>query len=496
MVDLPDDMPQYDIMFHDVTHTDKDNKVRFSPEMAAEAAINQLGLVFDGNIIWRYDKGVYVPDGVRVVNRVLNAVCGDYYTIRNRNETIAKIQYKLAEVDEFNPNPYLFGVENGVINLETGEFRDYRPEDLITLKSPVKYDKNAICPNIDKFLWDITEDDQRVATIKDAFVSAMIGKPLRTIYIWIGRGRNGKGILGHLFEGFFGKDQIGTVDIEAWDRDKFASNVVFNTRVVYASETQGSTIKTNKLKSVSGGDITRIEEKYGKPFMYRPHCTVVMDTNDPPKFNDESPGWKERLRPVKFPYRFVANPTDDTQKRDDPNILNRILAPSELSGFLNILMKLAQESIANGCNMQRVSSEDIDHEMYGEASHTVSSFFDRFCGYDSNIKPDSINANQSFAATEFLYIFYERYCEILDVAPKNQRSFTKYIKSELGLSSGRVRNCINPVTGEIDGTARRGFYGINFNFVMFKKADPKLKLHPMQNLITEQEEIACTGCTI
>lgn len=481
-----------DITANDVVYKSEDNKTKFSPTKAAQAAVSCYKTILCENEVWYFDRpsGIYKPGAIFHIKQEMEEMVSKYFTIHLGNEMEEKIKLRSRSIDTFNPDPYKFPVANGIIDLKTGKLIPYKGDgsELINIKSPVIYDENAKCPNIDAFLRNITEGEESVETIKDAFVSAMLGKALRAIYIWIGRGRNGKGVLSHLFEEFFGENQIGSTDIEQLDRDKFATSIIYNKRIVYASETQGSTTKTRKLKTISGGDLTGIEFKYRKPFMYRPYCTIIMDSNDPPKFNDESPGWRERLRPVIFPYHFVGNPQQPMEKLDDPNIIDRITTPSELSGFLNVLVELAKEFVANGCQLKRVSSIDDDAALYDERSHTISSFFDRFCEYDSNIRPDIGNADRSFAATEFLYIFYNRYCELLSVAPKNQRSFTKYITSELGLSKGRIRDCINPITGELDGTARRGFYGINFSFVKFKKFDSAVALYPMQNLETVQNE--------
>ena len=49
-------------------------------------------------------------------------------------------------------NPYLLGVQNGVIDLETFEFREARREDYVTMYCNVHYDPRAKCPKWLKFL--------------------------------------------------------------------------------------------------------------------------------------------------------------------------------------------------------------------------------------------------------------------------------------------------------------------------------------------------------
>ena len=473
-------------------------KLTFSPTKAAKAAVCYYKTILCEGEIWWFDRtaGIYKPGAIFHIKQEMEELVSEHFTIHLGNEMAEKIKLRSRAIDTFNSDPYKFPVANGIIDLKTGKLIPYKGDgsELINMKSPVTFNESAICPNIESFFKNVTEDKESIETIKDAFVSAMLGKALRAIYIWIGRGRNGKGVLSNLFESFFGKDQVVGADLEQFDRNKFASSSIYNKRIVYASETQGIAVKTGKLKMISGGDKIQGEVKYRPSFQFRSFATVILDSNDPPKFNDQSPGWKERLRPVVFPYHFVSSPQTSLEKHDDSNILDKITTEKELSGFLNVLVELAKEFIANGCQLKRVLSTDADAELYDERSHTVSAFFDRFCEYDV-IQPDMVQAEKSFASTKVLYIFYERFCELLSVSPKNQRSFVKYIKNDFGLVPGRVRNCIDPRTGEMDGKTHRGFYGINFNFIKFRNFDSGTGLYPMRNLETVQSQCETTNST-
>src|SRR5262249_42858880 len=48
--------------------------------------------------------------------------------------------------EKWDADPWLLGVANGVIDLRTGRLRQARPEDRITLYSPVAFNAAAKCP--------------------------------------------------------------------------------------------------------------------------------------------------------------------------------------------------------------------------------------------------------------------------------------------------------------------------------------------------------------
>jgi len=59
------------------------------------------------------------------------------------------------ETEELDTDPYLLNVQNGTIDLRTGELREHRQEDLITRIADVEYNPNAACPIWKKFLMEI-----------------------------------------------------------------------------------------------------------------------------------------------------------------------------------------------------------------------------------------------------------------------------------------------------------------------------------------------------
>src|SRR5262249_40034706 len=53
--------------------------------------------------------------------------------------------------EQLDADPWLLNVQNGTIDLRTGQLRDHRPEDLITKIAPVFYDAKASCPTWEAF---------------------------------------------------------------------------------------------------------------------------------------------------------------------------------------------------------------------------------------------------------------------------------------------------------------------------------------------------------
>jgi len=73
--------------------------------------------------------------------------------------------------------------------LETGELLEYSPDMYITMKSPIRYDPNAKCPNIINYFRTTFKTEGDILTIIDLFVMLSCVKPKRCISVsrWPGR---------------------------------------------------------------------------------------------------------------------------------------------------------------------------------------------------------------------------------------------------------------------------------------------------------------------
>ena len=95
---------------------------------------------------------------------------------------------------ELDTNPWLLNCPNGTVDLETGELREHRQEDLITKMCPIEYDFSAECPRFPKFLRRIFDDNEEVMSfIQRAFGYALTGVVSeKAVFCFLFYGNNGK----------------------------------------------------------------------------------------------------------------------------------------------------------------------------------------------------------------------------------------------------------------------------------------------------------------
>jgi len=248
------------------------------------------------------------------------------------------------DADAFDTNAAVFNCANGTIDLDTGKFREHRPDDLCSMQSPVKFDAQADCPRWRRFLEEIFLDDRDLI----AFIQRAIGYSLsgftdeQVFLILHGDGSNGKSELLFILDQIFGNYlRAANVDTFMDDRPQGGHNEdiarLRGCRLVTTTETE----KTRRLaeglvKRLTGGDRITASFKHERTFEFMPRFKVWLAANHKPQINGTDYGIWRRILLVPFGAKFVKHgiPLDgENQFRIDLNL--RYDLRRELPGILN-----------------------------------------------------------------------------------------------------------------------------------------------------------------
>ncbi|MDD3906418.1 MAG: phage/plasmid primase, P4 family [Candidatus Omnitrophica bacterium] len=449
----------------------KIEKVTFSPDKAADAISQYLRIISTPDErIWVYSEGIYKPNGETLIDQVLDQVAGDKYSIRAAKEVHRKIVLRtLEEFSVFDTNPYLFAVDNGVIDTKTGNFLEHSPEYCLTLKSPITYDPSAHCPIIAGFLKDSLGSEDNILSALDILTAKTTTLNFEYFAAAIGGGSNGKSILEELIRKFFGDDQVAEVEIATLTQNKFDKIQLYGKRFLINSEVSGDVKESRTIKAISGGMRIDADQKNKNHVQFRPHCFIFIDTNNPPRFSDNTHGFARRLVKIDFPYKFVDEPVLPNEKQRDPELLNKMAQPGELSGLLNLL-------IANACRVlpqkkihQRGSGQELAEE-YDLQSNTIAAFYDKF------IEEAGLASWISSTAT---YECYKDFCKKINASPVRDRDFFAYAKKHFRAIKGRETT----PTGKI-----RVFYGLDFDDEKYKSFINRTIIGPSLDQQEQQQD--------
>lgn len=233
--------------------------------------------------------------------------------------------------DEWDRDKWLLGVANGVVDLRTGEFREARKKDYITLSTGVEYDPRATCPRFNEFLSEVFNSDKGLID----YIQRAVGYSLtgfvqeHCLFLCYGTGRNGKSVLLNTISAVLGDYAAGT-PFSTFEMNYATSTndlaALRGKRFVSARETQEARrLNEARVKAVTGGDPITSRFLYAEFFTYYPQFKVWLAVNHKPIIRDTSEGMWSRVRLIPFTVSFWG--------REDKTLDEKL--NQELSGILN-----------------------------------------------------------------------------------------------------------------------------------------------------------------
>ncbi|MHB1668838.1 DNA primase family protein [Thiomonas sp.] len=237
-------------------------------------------------------------------------------------------QSKLDEDD------MLLGVQNGVIDLETGAFRDGQAGDFITRQAGCEWrgdETETSCPRWEQFLAEIQPDPDVRWWLQKFIGYCLTGSTKEQIFpIFQGKGKNGKSVLMTIMTKLLGS-YAETVQFDTFiENDKSAIRndlaALDKVRLVFANEGKESArLDEGIIKQMTGGDQIRARFLHREFFTYAPRYKIVLVTNHRPVITGTDEGiWR---RPVLVPF-----PTFFPPEKRDKDLDKKLLA--ELPGIM------------------------------------------------------------------------------------------------------------------------------------------------------------------
>ena len=136
----------------------------------------KIKTLMDTEEIVYYKDGIYRLGGEQIIKVGLEEIAGYSMKIQKRNEIIAHIKYRtMVNREEFDRDMNIINVKNGLLNIMTDELKPHTPEYLSFVQLPVRYDPNATCPKIIRFLTQVLSRED-ISTLVRVFGYCLFSK--------------------------------------------------------------------------------------------------------------------------------------------------------------------------------------------------------------------------------------------------------------------------------------------------------------------------------
>ena len=336
---------------------------------------------------------------------------------------------KLSLEQEWDSNPYLLAVKNGIIELKTGELRTGQPQDYIRNCSKTEWKGlEEPAPRFEQFLQEIFNNDQSLID----FIQRLLGYSLTGLSVehvfpvfYGAEGRNGKDTLLKLICKILGDNLAGPVSKEVllsgMKNPGASAPFLFelhNKRLVYADETsEGAVFDEGQIKMLSGGAPFQAKKLYQQPTTIHPQYLMIMTTNNKPKIDADDPAIWERILLVPFEQRFIESPQYDNEHPVDKFLDEKLEA--EMSGVLAWLVR--------GClEWQKRKSFDAPESV----RYATDSYRDENDSIGKFIKDELLLDDEQRTQVTKLYDHYCDYCAGNAFPKLGKREFTKKLDAQ------------------------------------------------------------------
>ncbi len=298
------------------------------------------------------------------------------------------------EGNEFDKDPWLIGVLNGVVDLRSGELYPGEPRQLISKRCSCNFvpldDMVNMGPWL-KFLNDIYDGDQEIIE----FMQILLGygiTGLTTEHVFpflLGRGRNGKSLFINAIVRVLG-DYAAIVPCELFlkSNQPRSSNQtdpgimkLEGLRLAMSSEVEeGARFSAQQVKRLTGGDVLEGRNPYDKELRnFNPTHMNIMIGNHEPVPPSGDPAFWDRTFLINHPVRFVkANPDQDkNEKLADPDIESKLQGMDEQ--ILSWLVEGCLKWQANGKKIVPPASVLKATDEYQADADWIGQFIDACC---------------------------------------------------------------------------------------------------------------------
>jgi len=379
----------------------------------------------DTHEVLLYQNGVYTCGGAEWAMAEAKYCLLDYATKHRINEVVGNIQWStFRERVTFNPNPYLIVLDNGTLDIRTGELLPHNPEHWATYRLPVRYDKEADCPRVRQFLREVLN------ATDEPVIQELFGYCLEPTYfihrafLFVGDGANGKSTLIELLRSFLGPHNCATVSLQNLDASRFSTSMLHDKMVnLYADVEATKITKTGHFKMLTGGDSIEAEKKYASGFNFKNRAKLVFSSNQPPRvYNEDSFAFWRRWILLNFPNQFDSG-------QADKRLLDKLTTPSELSGLLNLAIAGLHRLWDYGDFTYSPTAEEVSRQ-YHEASNPITAFIASCC----------VTGAEESVPKEVIYDGYRTYCRQRNLPIMPRESFHRALKNNPEVTLQAVRH--------------------------------------------------------
>ncbi|MGU9034943.1 DNA primase family protein [Clostridium perfringens] len=409
-------------------YEEQEKGLKFLPFVLAKHLSETRDVYYGGESFLIYENGVYNISGEKEAGRIIMDYMLPNYcimaSIRDCREQWDILVSK--DFDDFNRNPYLVNVRNGLLDIRDMSFKEHTPSYLSTVQLNVEYNPQVDCPQFKKFLNEVL--DCKLIPLVQEIVGYLLttNTASQKAFVFWGPARTGKSTLLWVVEYLLlGKKNVSNIP---WQEigDKFKTAELLGKLANVFSDLPSKSIDdTGIFKVVTGEDYLMAEKKNKNPFKFKPFARLVFSCNELPRnYVDRTEGFYRRLIIVPFNRQIEKSKIDKALKYKFQR---------EKEGILNWALEGLKRLYENNFEFSENELTDGVKKEYKRENNNVISFVEECCELDGLFSCSRIE----------LYESYKEFCVEAGLKALSQIKFNKELEGNFNITrsrSGKLRS--------------------------------------------------------
>ncbi|MDK0874230.1 phage/plasmid primase, P4 family [Clostridium perfringens] len=409
-------------------YEEQEKGLKFLPFVLAKHLSETRDVYYGGESFLIYENGVYNISGEKEAGRIIMDYMLPNYcimaSIRDCREQWDILVSK--DFDDFNRNPYLVNVRNGLLDIRDMSFKEHTPSYLSTVQLNVEYNPQIDCPQFKKFLNEVL--DCKLIPLVQEIVGYLLttNTASQKAFVFWGPARTGKSTLLWVVEYLLlGKKNVSNIP---WQEigDKFKTAELLGKLANVFSDLPSKSIDdTGIFKVVTGEDYLMAEKKNKNPFKFKPFARLVFSCNELPRnYVDRTEGFYRRLIIVPFNRQIEKNKIDKALKYKFQR---------EKEGILNWALEGLKRLYENNFEFSENELTDGVKKEYKRENNNVISFVEECCELDGLFSCSRIE----------IYEAYKEFCVEAGLKTLSQIKFNKELEGNFNITrsrSGKLRS--------------------------------------------------------
>jgi putative DNA primase/helicase len=364
------------------------------PTRLSKLIQNEFGFNFltlkDTKEVGYFNGKYYRFSGEAIIHQTAEDFMMDFSTIHYKNEIASDIRdFHYVDRDIFKTEPKYINLENGVLDITTGELHNHSSEYLFLNILPVEYDPATGCKHFERFLQHISMQQKKRRPVIEKTIQEYMGYSLIRNYFYKkyvvldGRGDNAKTTLLDVMLALIGSHNNTSVSLQELNTRPFAKSQLYGKLTNISDDLPKKGLKyTGVIKQITGNSPMWADIKnHKKGIFFTNIAKPWYACNELPETEDVTDAFFSRQLQITLLNQYLPkgskNIDDYTIFEADPELIKILTTPQELTGILNFAIKGYKRLKKQGhFSLDKDITTELKRETWLKKTNPIHSFLE------------------------------------------------------------------------------------------------------------------------